>query len=930
MRRFLAYTVMMLTMVCALIFNTQAILDRKTDAMEYGSATEMVYSITYRNKADYEHDGNTIDEDFPLLQDIDIEKEVMDRLDLAGIRNASVRIVEGNEETQEGYQLRIALSPLNESELGRIKEVIGITGSLSIGTIGDDTVYYASNGTFFDYSGDFATIEYNGTTPYPSIKVIPEDYDKLKEAAKEAAEAHKNDKLPDSGSGDASTQAANRFAVKEATTETGDGTEEDTNEDETTVYLWSNKTVNDTYNKAFGVNDTVIQEEVKDKVIAKLDLNNYNSETQRLAILSDMEGNAFDIASARAFVNMLNAKDYGFDIEFLYQNIIPATFGQNGVMITYIISGSLLVIISILLILFYGLAGVSSSLNLLASVLFSFFLFSVLGFEFSVAALVGLCVLAIQSVFISVNYFERVKIERRRGRGFDKANREGYHKSFFASLDSSAVIFLSSLFCFLLATGPYKTLLGVIMVGSIFTFLITNFVNKWTMYWLCKDVQDAKNNSLFFGKIKNKEKAVKFVSEKNNGKRRAWLIPLIAALAIGITLPTGYFLSKDGSFFNNKYDFASDYTFNVSFSGGSQKYEDLAIDSAFVEYIEKIGQNNAEEKYVMYAEGEEKPANLEGVSFTYNPDSVFVNIVEKKDEEGNTYYNHYFTFTTDQDLSALKLASGRSVTDFILESMKNEEIVLDDGKTVSIGASYSHYELDSLKVGCYLTNPTNVTHNYNNMFLLVFLVSVFAALYILVRYGLSIAMTSLVTGTVASALFVSFLVLFQIPFASYTGFALVASALLLNAYLVLVLGGNKETLKEMGIRKTATPEQRREIANDIAKRSLRMTVPCVSITALMGVGLFFVNPDLSGLSIALILFSALVFALSYFFATPFYSVLASHKFFKALSEKIEKHREKKGKKKEAPVVAKDGIVYVDSNGPHETIIPGMNDFRYLK
>ena len=38
MRRFLAYIVMMVTLVFALIFNTQAVLDQKTDAMEYGSA----------------------------------------------------------------------------------------------------------------------------------------------------------------------------------------------------------------------------------------------------------------------------------------------------------------------------------------------------------------------------------------------------------------------------------------------------------------------------------------------------------------------------------------------------------------------------------------------------------------------------------------------------------------------------------------------------------------------------------------------------------------------------------------------------------------------------------------------------------------------------------------------------------------------------
>jgi hypothetical protein len=39
MRRFLAYVVMMITMLCAVVFNTQAVLENKIDAMEYGTGT---------------------------------------------------------------------------------------------------------------------------------------------------------------------------------------------------------------------------------------------------------------------------------------------------------------------------------------------------------------------------------------------------------------------------------------------------------------------------------------------------------------------------------------------------------------------------------------------------------------------------------------------------------------------------------------------------------------------------------------------------------------------------------------------------------------------------------------------------------------------------------------------------------------------------
>ena len=112
MRRFLAYIVMMVTLVFALIFFTQAVLDQETDAMEYGSGTEKVFSLAERSDENYDEACTGIHEKKPeALSNIDIEKAVMDRLDLAGVRNANVRIVKGETEndTTKGYQLKISL-----------------------------------------------------------------------------------------------------------------------------------------------------------------------------------------------------------------------------------------------------------------------------------------------------------------------------------------------------------------------------------------------------------------------------------------------------------------------------------------------------------------------------------------------------------------------------------------------------------------------------------------------------------------------------------------------------------------------------------------------------------------------------------------------------------------------------------------------------
>lgn len=921
MRRFLAYIVMMLTMVCALVFNTQTVLQQKTDAMEYGSGTELVYSLTKRDASGYDQEGypDIRDNGTKDLQDIDIEKEVMDRLDLAGVRNANVKIVNGKEDTQEGYQLRISLSPLNENDLNYVKEVINMTGTLSIATIGDDTVMYQAADQFFDDSSsttDMSTIVYNGTVPYPTIKVNKEDYDTLKTKSSEAADAHSND----------TTSEAHRFYAE--------GDEEEEEDNSTTVYLWYNKTKDDTYDKAFGTNDTIVQDAVKNKVIAKIDLDNYDSDTNRLSIVSDIDGNAWNISSARAFVNMLNAEDYGFDIDFLYQNSVKATFGSNdkGLIRTYIVSGVVLLIIVALLIAFYGLSGVTASLTMLASVLISFFLFSVLGFEFSVAALIGLVVLVTQSLLISLNYFERVKREQKKGRDLEKANKEGYHKSFFTSLDISAIVLLSSIFSFLIAVGSYKTFFGVIMVGSIFTFIITNYVNKWMLYWLCKDVHDV-DNKMVFGRRSDKEpKKVKFVNSESKGKRKSLLFaPIAALIALGIALPTSFFLSKDSSFFNNYNDFSDTYTVNLAFQGeaGATYYDKLSTKEVYINYLKKIGTLEDNEGYVMYSSDEKLPSDADTSlpSFTYKPDSVFVNVVDKKDEDGVTYYIHYFTMTVNKDISSLTTEDGKDVLTVITEAMQYKDVEGVEDVTGGIAPCTSYrYADDTLATFCSLTKPTNVTHNYTSLFLLVFLFSCFAFVYLLCRYGLSISLASLCAGTGLSAVGILLLVVLRVPFSSFTGFGLLASVILIEMLSVLLLGGNKETLKELGIKKTADASQREEIADQCAVTSAKIIVPACMFFVLMGIGIFFINTGVIGLSISMILFGILVPVILFFYIVSLYHFLATHISFRKISESIHEKRVKKGKSTEK-VYSKDGIAYVDPDSPHETIIVGLNEFR---
>ncbi len=935
MRRFLAYVVRRLTVIGALIFNTQAVFSQdssiRSDTGEFAPSTTLVYSLNNRKAEDYDLEKypDRKNNGVKTLDEIDVEGEVRKRLDAAGVRNANVKIVHGDE-NGNGNQLRITISPLNTQELNNVKEIISVTGLLSVGTIADETVRYEANDEFFNTEKDLAAISYNGTTPYPTLHVKKADYDTLKTKAKEAYD--------NNNSSSSDSENARKFYAD------GDSSSSDdaSSESETTVYLWSNKTKDDTYFKAFGKGTSDhVDEEVKAKIIAKIDLSNYDEENEALPITSTIDGEGFTISSARAFVNRLNAEDYGFEISSLYvEPAVPAWFGSSALKKTYIIAIVAIAVLSVLRIALYGLAGVTSSLTRMLSVLVTVTLFSYLGFEFSIAAISALAVLIALSTLISINYFRLVKEGMKKGYDRVKANKEGYHRSFFNALDVSSTLLIGSLFSFLLASGAYKTFFGVLRIGSIFTFLITNYFNKWMISWLLKGYSENSRVPYFgFAHVKKVEALpeikVSSADKKHFSKWSSIVIPSIRAVVLAVGLPLGYYRNGSKGFFNNAGDFSSSYILNIEFRDNEREYNNLSSTREYLEYIEKIGkvgesgENAGVGTFKAYSSEDANKADGSD-TFFYYPDTAYVSIEKKTDGEGQVYYRHYFTVETNKDLSTVKDANGTTALN-VLENVMGVHndgilVTLDDRTPVNPTA-FGHYVDGSLRIFSSLATPTNVSHNTRNLFLLAFIVSCFCFCYTLLRFGLSISLTQLCSGTVMAGLSIGLLAILRIPFSSYTGFGVLVSVLLINRLSVILLAPCKQTLKELGIKKTATPEQRATIINESASRSLHVIYPLLTIILILGISFFFRNKDLFGLGRTRIIFSVISIVVLYLFAAPVYHFFSSKINFAKLSAKMEARREKKeGKAK----LSKEGIRYVEPDLPHETIIPGLNEFRNRK
>ena len=903
----------MLTIIFCFVFNIQTVMEDKNDGMEFDRSTQLVFSLKKREASSYDstlypsYVNGTKD-----LADIDIESEIMSRLDLAGVRNANVSIVNGKE--NHGYELRVSLAPYSDVELNNIIDIISRTGYLSVGTIDDQTIMTQDNSGFF--AEEVASLVYSGTTPYPTINIGEDtDFQSMKSAAEEAA------------------NNAGETTTDETTDETTEG-EEATDSSSTKLFIWFNKTLNDTYEKAYGTNDTIVDEDVLKKVIATINVDDYDAESRTIAITSDIDGNAFTISTARAMVNLLNAPDYGFDITYLYQNTIAPTFGTGSINIVYIVLGAVFVIVALVLILAYGLAGVTSALSLLSSLFVSLILASALGFEFSIASIVALFALGALSVMISTNYFEHVKNELKKGREIEKSNQEGYHKSFFLSLDISVIFFAVSLFSFLLASGSYQVFFGVTMIGSVVTFLLTNYLNRFLTYFLIKNNREKLP---YFALLKLKKKnddvsvSINESSNPKSKKKFKWVaiaFPVVAALLTAIALPVNSFLND--SLFNNTNSYSTDYTLNISFKTNREAYDALDTTDAFLLYIETIGKEGDDGERFTAISSEDVTSNLPDYSFVYYPDTAFVNSIEKTDEDGVKYYINYYSLSVDRDLSILTLENpDANALNVIITALRDEEFTIN----LDPSTSYSEvlvapgrdpeYVYDSLDVGCYFTTPTNIVHQTNNFFLILFLISVFAAVYSLIRYGLNLALTTLATGTVSALLFVGLMSALHIPFNSFTSFGILFVLLILIISLIPPLYTNHILIKENDSRYSATDDMKIAIVDESFNRLFKVIIIPVIVALLFSISLFFVNAQLLGLGLVSLINLLLVIPLVVYLGVVCYYYLYKHISFKKWHDKYLAYKEAKGEKSKP---SNDGIVYVDPDSPHETIVPGLNDF----
>ena len=193
----------------------------------------------------------------------------------------------------------------------------------------------------------------------------------------------------------------------------------------------------------------------------------------------------------------------------------------------------------------------------------------------------------------------------------------------------------------------------------------------------------------------------------------------------------------------------------------------------------------------------------------------------------------------------------------------------------------------------------------------------FASAFFLLRYGIYVFLTYLLSGTIIGATSIGLFSALMLPMTPFVVFGLLAITAITSIIFVALFDRNRENNKLLGKKITfegrvSSMEESLAFAlpNSIALAGNTLVgsilvILCTSISSLMSSYLI--------LTIGVVLGTAYIIA----FAPSFYLFVRAHIKYKSID--FSKLFKKFKRKKKA--------VVVNENEPHETIVMGLNDFR---
>ena len=267
----------------------------------------------------------------------------------------------------------------------------------------------------------------------------------------------------------------------------------------------------------------------------------------------------FGIDEAQNLASTIRLGALKLELTELRSNTVGARLGETAISTSIKAAVVGLIIIFVLMIALYRLAGVAASIALAmyTGLILIFLQRDAFNVTLTLSGIAGIILSIGMAVDANVIIFTRIQEELGLQKSVGEAIEAGFHKALSAILDGNITTLIAAGVLYLMGSGTVKGFATTLALGIVVSMLTALFITRWILncfYGL------GVNTAKAFGTKKPVEKALAISKNKKE-------FYAISGAVIAIGLIFGIFhAAKDGSAFSYGLDFAGGTTTNVTFN----------------------------------------------------------------------------------------------------------------------------------------------------------------------------------------------------------------------------------------------------------------------------------------------------------------------------------------------------------------------------
>lgn len=344
-----------------------------------------------------------------------------------------------------------------------------------------------------------------------------------------------------------------------------------------------------------------------------------------------IQGN-FEQEEVENLVDLINSGSLPTKLVEISSKSVEASFGESSLTKTATAGVVGIILIMVLLIAIYRVAGIFASVGIIVYTSLTFFIFWLVGGTLTLPGIAALILGIGMAVDANVISFARIKDELYKGRGVRTAFKNGNKSSFGTILDANITTLIVAIILFIFGQSSVKGFATMLIINIFVTMGVMVFFVRWLMSKFVNTKIFDNHPKLFIGvkkedipNVSKGEKRTKFFYEKIDfvKKRMIFLITavLITILGIVVLIKSGLNLGidfKGGTSVTLKTD--AEYTETIAEKDAKKlgydlySYEELSDGSIDMKYSDTLTKDESMEVEKYFADNYDASTDIGVIS----------------------------------------------------------------------------------------------------------------------------------------------------------------------------------------------------------------------------------------------------------------------------------------------------------------------------